>query len=56
MLNLERARKKMEEDLIVKTIREGSGTQFDPDIVITFLKAHNEGLIQSYMKTGSRPH
>ncbi len=49
-------RKKMEESLILKIIREGSGTQFDPDIVDVFLKAHRKGLIQSYMKTGIFPH
>jgi putative nucleotidyltransferase with HDIG domain len=48
-------RKKMEESLILKIIREGSGTQFDPGIVDAFLKAFNEGLIQSYMKSGSLP-
>ena len=48
-------RKKMEENLIIKIIREGSGTQFDSGIVDAFLKAYNEGLIQTYMKSGSIP-
>ena len=48
-------RKKMEESLILKIIREGSGSQFDPTIVDAFLKAYNEGLILSYMKNGSIP-
>ena len=45
-------RKKMEESLILKVINEGSGSQFDPDIVLAFLKSYEEGLIQEYMKTG----
>ena len=44
-------RKKMEESLILKIINEGSGSQFDPDIVEAFLKSYEEGLIQEYMKT-----
>jgi putative nucleotidyltransferase with HDIG domain len=48
-------RKKMEESLILKIINEGSGSQFDPDIVEAFLKSYEEGLIQEYMKTGQFP-
>jgi putative nucleotidyltransferase with HDIG domain len=48
-------RKKMEESHILKIIKEGSGTQFDPDIVAAFLKAYDDGLISNYMKTGRIP-
>jgi putative nucleotidyltransferase with HDIG domain len=49
-------RKKMEENSIIKIIKEGAGTQFDPVIVAVFLDAHEEGLIQRYMQTGQIPH
>ena len=48
-------RQKMEESLILKIINEGSGSQFDPDIVKAFLRSYDEGLIQEYMKTGQFP-
>lgn len=38
-------RKKMEENNIINIIKEGRGTQFDPDVVDAFLKLHNEGVI-----------
>jgi putative nucleotidyltransferase with HDIG domain len=49
-------RKKMEENVILKIMTEGSGTQFDPDIITAFLKAYEEGLIQKYMETGQIPN
>jgi putative nucleotidyltransferase with HDIG domain len=45
-------RKRMEERIILKVIHEGSGTQFDPDIVAAFDKVYKKGLITSYMETG----
>jgi putative nucleotidyltransferase with HDIG domain len=48
-------RAKMEESLILKIIAEGSGSQFDPEIVNAFMKSYDEGLIQEYMKTGKIP-
>jgi putative nucleotidyltransferase with HDIG domain len=38
-------RKKMPDNLILESIQDGAGTQFDPDIVQTFLKLHKEGKI-----------
>ena len=49
-------RKKMEENVILKIMTEGSGSQFDPDIIDAFLKAYDEGLIQEYMETGQIPN
>lgn len=40
-------RKKMEESQALKIIREGVGTQFDPDIVDIFLKLYQEGKFNS---------
>lgn len=37
-------RKKMKESKILKMIEEGSGTQFDPDVVDVFKKLHTEGI------------
>ena len=34
---------------------EGSGTQFDPDIIDAFMQAYEDGLIQKYMQTGQIP-
>ena len=47
-------RKRMEEQKILKIIHEGSGSQFDPDIVSAFDKVYNEGIILNYMDTGHR--
>jgi putative nucleotidyltransferase with HDIG domain len=44
-------RKRMEEDLILKIIREGSGSQFDPDVVQAFDRAYTTGHILDYLKT-----
>jgi len=49
-------RKKMEEDIILKIIKEGAGTQFDPAVVAAFLNAYEDGLIRRYMQTGQIPH
>jgi HD-GYP domain-containing protein (c-di-GMP phosphodiesterase class II) len=49
-------RKKMEENVILKIMTEGSGSQFDPDIITAFLKAYEEGQIQKYMETGQIPN
>ena len=38
-------RKKMEADKILRIIGEGSGTQFDPDVVSVFQKLYKEGKI-----------
>jgi putative nucleotidyltransferase with HDIG domain len=48
-------RKKMEESTILKIISEGSGNQFDPDIVAAFLQTYEDGLIQKYMQSGQIP-
>jgi putative nucleotidyltransferase with HDIG domain len=45
-------RKRMEERIILKVIHEGSGTQFDPDIVAAFDHVYKEGKISNYMETG----
>jgi putative nucleotidyltransferase with HDIG domain len=45
-------RKRMEEDVILKIINEGTGTQFDPDVVAAFLEVYNQGAILHYMETG----
>ncbi len=39
-------RKKMKKNGIIKTIEEGRGTQFDPDVVDVFLKLYDEGVIE----------
>jgi len=39
-------RKKMEKNKAIKIIKEGRGTQFDPDVVDTFLKLYDEGVIE----------
>jgi putative nucleotidyltransferase with HDIG domain len=39
-------RKKMEENETLRIIKEGIGTQFDPDVVDTFLKLYNAGFIE----------
>jgi HD-GYP domain-containing protein (c-di-GMP phosphodiesterase class II) len=44
-------RKKMEDDVIIKIINDGVGTQFDPDIVAAFNKVCQEGKISHYMQT-----
>ena len=43
-------RKRMEEELILKVINEGAGTQFDPDVVAAFKHVYNQGTILSYME------
>ncbi|MEJ2168986.1 MAG: response regulator [Desulfobacterales bacterium] len=45
-------RKRMEERIILKVIHEGSGTQFDPDIVAAFDRVYKKGMITNYMQTG----
>ena len=45
-------RKRMEERIILQVIHEGSGTQFDPEIVAAFDKVYKKGMITSYMETG----
>ncbi len=49
-------RKKMEESVILKIMSEGSGSQFDPDIIAAFMQAYEDGLIQKYMQTGQIPN
>ena len=44
-------RKRMEEDVILKVINEGAGTQFDPDVVEAFKKVYDEGTILRYMES-----
>jgi putative nucleotidyltransferase with HDIG domain len=45
-------RKKMEDGVIIRIINEGSGTQFDPDVVAAFNNAYEAGRITEYMDTG----
>ena len=45
-------RKKMQDDVIIKIINDGVGTQFDPDVVAAFNKVYKEGQITRYMETG----
>ena len=44
-------RKRMEEELILKVIYEGAGTQFDPDVVAAFKHVYDQGTILSYMES-----
>ncbi|MGD9285870.1 MAG: response regulator [Desulfobacterales bacterium] len=45
-------RKKMADDVIIKIINEGNGSQFDPQVVAAFNQAYTDGKITHYMKTG----
>jgi putative nucleotidyltransferase with HDIG domain len=45
-------RKRMEERIILKVIHEGSGSQFDPEIVAAFDVVYQQGTIVHYMETG----
>jgi putative nucleotidyltransferase with HDIG domain len=45
-------RKRMEEEVILKIIHEGVGTQFDPDVVAAFKEVYDRGIIIRYMETG----
>jgi len=45
-------RKRMEEGVILKVIREGAGSQFDPEVVAAFNAVYNQGAILHYMETG----
>jgi putative nucleotidyltransferase with HDIG domain len=45
-------RKKMEDEVIVRIINEGGGTQFDPDVVAAFNNAYQAGRISEYMESG----
>ena len=44
-------RKRMEEELILKVINEGAGTQFDPNVVVAFKHEYNQGTILRYMES-----
>jgi putative nucleotidyltransferase with HDIG domain len=45
-------RKRTQERIILKVIHEGSGSQFDPDIVAAFDAVYKRGSILHYMETG----
>ena len=45
-------RKRMAEEIILKIINEGAGTQFDPDVVAAFVEVYNRGPILDYMESG----
>ncbi|MDX1709251.1 MAG: HD domain-containing protein, partial [Desulfobacterales bacterium] len=45
-------RKKMEDEIILKIINEGKGSQFDPAVVAAFNRAYADGKITRYMHTG----
>jgi putative nucleotidyltransferase with HDIG domain len=44
-------RKRMEERIILKVIHEGSGSQFDPDIVAAFDAVYKQGTVSHCMET-----
>ncbi len=44
-------RKRMEEELILKVIHEGAGTQFDPSVVVAFKHVYSQGTILRYMES-----
>jgi len=44
-------RKRMDEELILKIIDEGAGTQFDPKVVAAFKYVYNQGTILRYMES-----
>lgn len=44
-------RKRMEESIILKVIHEGSGSQFDPDIVAAFDAVYEQGSVSNCMET-----
>jgi putative nucleotidyltransferase with HDIG domain len=44
-------RKRMEESIILKVIHEGSGSQFDPDIVAAFDAVYEQGAVSHCMET-----
>jgi HD-GYP domain-containing protein (c-di-GMP phosphodiesterase class II) len=44
-------RKRMEESIILKVIHEGSGSQFDPDIVAAFDAVYERGSVSHCMET-----
>ena len=45
-------RKKMADEVILKIINEGNGSQFDPAVVAAFNQAYTDGKITRYMQTG----
>ena len=45
-------RKRMEEEIILKIINKGVGTQFDPDVVAAFMEVYHQGTILHYMEFG----
>jgi putative nucleotidyltransferase with HDIG domain len=45
-------RKRMEEQIILKVIHEGAGSQFDPSVVSAFDDVYDQGCILHYMETG----
>jgi putative nucleotidyltransferase with HDIG domain len=49
-------RKRMEESQVLKIIKEGAGTQFDPEVIDVFLKLHREGKFSKLMASGSATH
>ena len=49
-------RKRMEESQVLEIIKQGAGTQFDPEVVDVFLKLHREGRFNKLMASGSATH
>ncbi|MGD8944569.1 MAG: HD domain-containing phosphohydrolase, partial [Desulfobacterales bacterium] len=51
-------RKKMEDEVILKIINDGNGSQFDPNVVAAFNQVYEDGKITQYMQTGdiNYPH
>ena len=45
-------RKRMDEEVILKIINEGVGSQFDPDVVAAFMEVYHQGSILQYMESG----
>jgi putative nucleotidyltransferase with HDIG domain len=46
-------RRRMEEDIILRVIEEGAGTQFDPDVVAAFKEVYDQGIILRYMESST---
>ncbi|MDZ7579104.1 MAG: hypothetical protein U5R30_00360 [Deltaproteobacteria bacterium] len=46
----------MAESQVLKIIREGAGTQFDPQVVDVFLRLHREGRFAKLPTSGGATH
>jgi HD-GYP domain-containing protein (c-di-GMP phosphodiesterase class II) len=46
----------MAEGQVLEIIKQGAGTQFDPEVVDVFLRLHREGKFSKLMASGSATH